>query len=207
VGLAAVQLAKTVPNVTIYGTASQSKHEFLKSCGVDHLIDYTTQDYAAEILRLTNGLGVHMILDALGSSDNQKGYSILRRMGHLIIYGASNFFDGTTRNIINLLKQLWHMPKFAPMDLMDKNRTVSGVNMNRFIKTTEERDVLLGEMIHIMQLYDEGKVKPVVDSIFPFSKARDAHTRLHSRKNVGKVVLVPDLLYKRKEADKEAETK
>ena len=52
VGTAATQLCRTVPGVVIIGTASASKHEAIKQNGVDHAIDYTSQDYVAEVRKL-----------------------------------------------------------------------------------------------------------------------------------------------------------
>jgi len=57
VGIAATQLCKTVENVTVFGTASASKHEAIQKLGVDYPIDYRTVDYAAEIRKVSpNGL-------------------------------------------------------------------------------------------------------------------------------------------------------
>ena len=53
VGNAAVQLCRSVPDVTIFGTCSAAKHDVMKQAGVDHCIDYRTQDYAEEIRKIS----------------------------------------------------------------------------------------------------------------------------------------------------------
>ncbi len=53
VGIAAIQLCKTVENVTIFGTASASKHPIIKEMGCTYPIDYRTQDYVAEIRKIS----------------------------------------------------------------------------------------------------------------------------------------------------------
>ena len=53
VGNAATQLCRTVPDVTIFGTCSAAKHDFMRSAGVDHPIDYRTKDYAEEIRKIS----------------------------------------------------------------------------------------------------------------------------------------------------------
>lgn len=53
VGVAAIQLCRTVPDVTIFGTASAHKHAYLRSIGVDHPIDYRTKDYVAEVRKIS----------------------------------------------------------------------------------------------------------------------------------------------------------
>src|SRR5205809_908089 len=66
VGTAVLQLCRTVERVVTIGTASASKHDYVRSQGCDHVIDYRSVDYAAEVRRLTGGLGVDLVLDALG---------------------------------------------------------------------------------------------------------------------------------------------
>jgi synaptic vesicle membrane protein VAT-1 len=53
VGTAASQICKTVPNVTVFGTASASKHDAIRKLGVDYPIDYRTQDYVTEIRKIS----------------------------------------------------------------------------------------------------------------------------------------------------------
>jgi NADPH:quinone reductase-like Zn-dependent oxidoreductase len=53
VGIAAIQLCKTVENVTVFGTASAGKHSIIKEMGCTHPIDYRTQDYVAEIRKIS----------------------------------------------------------------------------------------------------------------------------------------------------------
>ncbi|CAJ0935868.1 unnamed protein product [Ranitomeya imitator] len=89
VGTAAIQLCKTVKDVTIFGTASASKHEALKENGVTHPIDYRTSDYVDEIRKISPK-GVDIVLDPLGGSDTCKGYNLLKPMGKLVIYDCQN---------------------------------------------------------------------------------------------------------------------
>src|SRR5208282_1562841 len=65
VGLAALQLCRTVEGVVTFGTASASKHDVVRANGCTHPIDYHTIDYFVEIMRLTRGAGVDIVLDAL----------------------------------------------------------------------------------------------------------------------------------------------
>ena len=53
VGVAATQLCRTVPNVTVFGTASATKHEAIRHNGVDHPIDYHTKDYVTEVKKIS----------------------------------------------------------------------------------------------------------------------------------------------------------
>jgi NADPH:quinone reductase-like Zn-dependent oxidoreductase len=187
VGIAALQLCRTVPGVVVIGTASEAKHNFLREQGFDHLIDYRTADYASEVKRM-NGHGLDLVLDPLGGDDWKKGYELLRPTGMLVAYGFANMSVGEKRNLFHVAKNFFKIPKFSPMALMDHNRAVAGVNMGHLWREVE---LLTGEMRDLLGLYRAGKIKPVVDSVFKFADAPSAHRRMHDRKNVGKVVLVP----------------
>jgi NADPH:quinone reductase-like Zn-dependent oxidoreductase len=188
VGLAALQLCRTVPDVVVFGTASTAKHAFLRDKGFDHCIDYRKADYAAEIRRITKGQGVDLVLDPLGGDDWKKGYDLLRPAGMLIAFGFANMSAGEKRNIFHVAKNFFKVPKFSPMGLMDRNRAVAGVNMGHL---WSEVEVLTREVRDLLDLYRAGKIKPVVDSVFKFGEVAAAHRRMHERKNMGKVVLVP----------------
>jgi synaptic vesicle membrane protein VAT-1 len=188
VGIAALQLCRTVAGVTTFGTASASKHGAIRAQGCDHPIDYRSADYEAAVKRLTGGKGVDVVLDALGGADWRKGYRLLRPAGRLVIYGFANMASGERRNLVNVARQALSMPRFSPLALMSDNRAVAGVNIGHL---WSEVEMLTGEIAALMDLYRKGAIRPVVDSVFPFEKAADAHRRIQRRENVGKVVLVP----------------
>jgi NADPH:quinone reductase-like Zn-dependent oxidoreductase len=188
VGLAVMQLCKTIPNVTVFGTASAGKHGMLRDQGCTHPIDYRTQDYAAEVKRITHGRGVDIVLDPLGGADWKKGYDLLRPAGHLIAYGFTNIATGEKRSILRVARQMMSVPIYTPLGLMDKNRCVAGVNVGHLWNETE---LLHEELEALLALYREGKIKPHIDATIPFAEAARAHGRLEGRLNVGKVVMVP----------------
>jgi len=188
VGIAALQLARSVPGVTIFGTASAAKHGVIRSEGCHHPIDYRTVDYATEVSRLTGGKGVNLVLDPLGGTDWKKGYRLLRPSGMLVMFGFANIVHGERRNLLHVISQGLRIPRFSPLALMNDNRAVAGVNIGHL---WGEEELMTREIRDLLELYREGAVKPLVDSTFPFQRAADAHRRLVERKNIGKVVLVP----------------
>ena len=188
VGIAALQLCRTVPGVTTFGTSSASKHEAIRAQGCDHAIDYRTVDYGAEIRRLTGGKGVDIILDALGGKDWKKGMELLRPAGLLIAFGFANMASGDKKDYLNLISQAVQIPLFTPLGLMDDNRGVAGVNIGHL---WDELELLNEELGAVLDLYKEGKIKPQVSDVVPFDRAGDAHRIIQSRKNIGKVILVP----------------
>src|SRR3954453_8266420 len=75
VGTAAAQIAKAI-GAEIFGTASAAKHDAIRAQGVDHPIDYRTQDFEAEVRRITDGQGVDVIIDATGPTNFRKDYRL-----------------------------------------------------------------------------------------------------------------------------------
>lgn len=102
VGLAAIDICK-IYGAEVFGTASASKHAFLRERGVAHLIDYATQDYEAEVKRLTGEHGVHIALDAMGGEHWKRGYRCLAPSGRLVMFGLSNAVAGKTRSMLSLV--------------------------------------------------------------------------------------------------------
>ncbi len=187
VGLAVLQLCRTVEGVVTLGTASASKHEVVRANGCTHPIDYHTTDYFAEVMRLTGGNGVDIVLDALGGNDWRKGYRLLRPAGRLVAFGFANMSFGSRRSILRMIRQIVTVPLFTPIGLMDKNRSVAGVNLGHLW----DDPFLPVAMSKLLIMYREGQIKPHLDSSFPFAQAAQAHLRIQEGKNIGKVVMVP----------------
>ena len=188
VGIAALQLCATVPGVETFGTASAAKHGVLREEGCTHPIDYRQTDYAARVRELTNGEGVDVVLDPLGGSDWATGMSLLRPVGRLIAYGFANIASGERRRPFRMVRQVLRIPRFTPLGLMNRNRTVSGVNIGHLWGQVA---MLREELAAVLTLWQEGKVRPRIDSVHPFAEAAAAHARITERRNVGKVILVP----------------
>lgn len=188
VGIAAIQLAKHV-GAKVIGTASKGKHEYLSEIGVDHLIDYRTEDFEKRAKEITGGRGVELILDAVGGDSFKKGFRTLSPTGRLGMFGMSSAANGKKRSIIDLLRFLKDMPwvQFNPVSLMNENKAVFGVNMGHMW----EESALIRTWLHeLMALYEKGTIKPRVDATFSFEDAPKAHHYIQDRKNLGKVVLV-----------------
>jgi NADPH:quinone reductase-like Zn-dependent oxidoreductase len=188
VGTAVLQLCRTVEDLEVFGTASAAKHDALKAEGCAHPIDYHATDYSAEVRRLTHGEGVDIVLDPLGGHDWRKGLKLLRPCGRLVAYGFANLASGQRRRPAHLISQLAGIPLLTPVGLMNRNLTISGVNIGHLwgqIATLRE------ELQAVLVLWDQGRVKPVIDRTYPFADAAAAHRRMLHHQNTGKIVLVP----------------
>ena len=188
VGQAALQICRW-KGAEVIGTASASKHARLRELGVAHCIDYRTQDFLAEVKRITGGRGVDVALDAVGGDSFRRSYRALAPLGRLYVFGASALAPGKKMSIVSAARGLWAMPTFRPIPLMNANKGVHGVNLGHLWDQTE----LLGRMMReIVALVADRTFDPVVDRTFPFAQAGDAHAYIQDHKNFGKVLLTPE---------------
>jgi NADPH:quinone reductase-like Zn-dependent oxidoreductase len=192
VGIAATQIASS-RGAEVFGTASAAKHDAIRAQGVDHAIDYHTQDFVSEVRRITDGEGVDVIIDALGPASFRKDYRLLRPGGRLIMYGLADVQTGDKRDIPAVLRNLARMP-FATLPwwkslgAMNENKGVFGLNM---LHWWDEEGDLERVTVPLTGALAAGEIEPVVAEVFPFDRAGDAHRFLQERRNVGKVVLTP----------------
>ena len=103
VGIAATQVARGI-GAEIFGTASASKHDAIREQGVDHPIDYRSQDFEEEVMRITGGEGVDVVMDAIGPSSFRKSYRCLRQGGRLVMFGLAEVQTGEGRDIPAVLQ-------------------------------------------------------------------------------------------------------
>lgn len=185
VGLSAIQLCRW-RGAEVFATASVGKHDRLRKMGVEHCIDYRTQDFEDEIHRITAGRGVDIVLDAQGGASLKKSYRCLTDLGRLYAFGAASFAPDDTRNLWAALKGYLRTPRFHPLAMMDKNRGVQGINLGHLWHRT---DKLQPMMQQIIQLAAEGTLTPIIDTTFPLEQASAAHAYIQARKNFGKVLL------------------
>jgi len=187
VGLAALDIAKHIGAKT-YGTASPGKHEFLRERGLDHPIDYRNQDWLPELKKLTNGRGVELVIDPIGGDHWKKSFAALRHTGRLGMFGVSVASANGLAGKLKMVKAALQMPRFNPIALINKNRGAFGLNLGHMWHEPEKVEEWVEAIVRGIE---EGWINPHVDKAFPFAQAADAHTYMESRKNIGKVVLVP----------------
>lgn len=192
VGIAATQIARNV-GAEIFGTASPAKHDAIRAQGVKHAIDYRSQDFEAETMRITGGEGVDLVIDALGPTSFRKDYRLLRSGGRVVMYGLSEITKESGRDIPAALRGLAKMPLatipwWKSLALMNENKGVFGLNM---LKWWEREGSLDRVTEPLMADLEAGRLEPVVAEAFPFERAGEAHEFIAQRRNVGKVVLFP----------------
>lgn len=184
VGIAALQLAGNAGAV-VEGTASIGKHDAVKSLGASAAHDYNAEGWDRELQG-----SFDVVLDAIGGSSFGRSMRLLRPGGRLVAYGASSVNPGDKRNLLRAAPQVLRMLRGVNLiTLMESSKSVSGLNI---LELWDDRGSLAGFTQPLLPLIADGTIKPVVAAEVPFSNAPEAHRILAERRNIGKVVLVPD---------------
>jgi NADPH:quinone reductase-like Zn-dependent oxidoreductase len=127
VGVAALQIAKT-RGCVVFGSASPSKHDFIRAQGCQHPLD-SGADFAPQVRAIVGDAGIDLILDPVGGKSWTEAYDLLAPCGRLVAFGLSAVAGGNTRNLFHALSQVLSVKKRSPMQLMDDNKTITGTNM------------------------------------------------------------------------------
>ena len=172
VGIVAVQIAKAVGARVIGTVSSDSKIGLVKEYGAEAVINYATQDFAEEALKLTDGKGVDLILDAVGKPTLEKGLRCLAPFGHLMLYGRA----GGPPDPLNLFT------------LFQKSLKVSGFVLYTISAMPDKHREGIEKSF---QLMGQGKLKLLIGKSFPLAEAAEAHRYMESRQSTGKLVLIP----------------
>ncbi len=169
VGIAAIQIARHVGAHAITTAGSDEKCAKARDLGAEHAINYSTTDFVAEVMRITNGKGVNVVLESVGADVYGKSLQALAPGGRLISIGRSG----------------GPVPDPAPQP--PEGRTASGFTLYSHMPP---RGKGLDELHTIFDLILDGSLKVVIDKTFPLAQAGDAHRYLAERRNFGKVALV-----------------
>ncbi|MDQ0704132.1 NADPH2:quinone reductase [Pseudomonas sp. W3I7] len=173
VGSAAVQLAYA-SGATVYATTDASKLARVEHLGADIAIDYKTQDFAEVIADKTKGTGVDIVIDFVGEPYFARNIACLAKGGRLIQVGILG--GGGKVNV-----ELEH--------ILYRHLQIIGTVMKS--RTQPEKHSMIKRFReHWLDRFEgAARLEPVVDSTFPLSRAADAHRRMESSENVGKIIL------------------
>jgi NADPH2:quinone reductase len=170
VGTVLIQLCKQWGYRSIATASSEAKLELARQLGADATINYASQDFEAEVKRLTNGVGVQLDLEAVGGEVTEKSMRCLASFGCLVNYGnASN------------------TPASLPVSSLRENRAAMGFSLTANVPGRDNH----AAMAEILGLIVDKKVRLIVDQVLPLSEAAKAHAHLSNRGAMGKVLLIP----------------
>ena len=165
IGIAALQILKLAGARTIATASTDEKLQRAHALGADALINYREQDFQKEVMRLTGKRGVDVVFEHVGSTTWDQSVRSLTRGGRLVTCGGTAGYD-VTMNVAHVFH---------------KELTLIGSNHGT-----------KPELLAMLPLLAAGKLRPVVDRVFPLKDARAAHEYIQDRRVFGKVVLVPE---------------
>ena len=171
VGTAAIQLAVHLGATVLTTVGTPVKAAYCQQLGA-MAIDYHSQDFAEEVLKVTAGRGVDLILDPVGASYLAKNVGLLKESGRLIHIGLLGGRKAELDLALVLGKSL-HLigSRLRPRPLAEKIR-------------------LTQEFRHLFwSLFAAGQLRPIIDSVFPLPQAQAAHDYVRRNENIGKVIL------------------
>ncbi len=172
IGTTAIQLGKVFGAKVIITAGSEEKCRFCETLGADLAINYRRQDFVAEVNAFTNGKGVDVILDMVGGDyfpRNLKCMGFEARLVHIALQNG-------IKSEINLLPVLLKRLTITGSTLRARDASFK-VNIARQLQT------------QVWPLLDNGRIKPVIHSIFPLAEAYKAHQLMESSQHIGKIIL------------------
>jgi NADPH2:quinone reductase len=172
IGVTAIQLAKAAGATVIATAGSDDKCAACIALGADHAINYRSQDFATEVLRITEGRGANVVLDMVAGSYVARELSCLAEDGRLAIIAVQGGIDA----------------QFDAGMVLRRRLTISG-------STLRPRPVAFKSAIAsalratVWPWLTTGRIKPVIHQVFPAAQAAQAHTLMETNQHIGKLVL------------------
>ena len=186
VGTAASQLAKE-RNAVVFGTtSSDDKVKYLENIGIDYPVNYRQSDYSRKVDEITNGKGVDIVLDPVGGPNFRKSFKLLKSGGRIVSYGVADLTAGGRFNLPRLIWKFLTIPSVRTLNLIQSNRGVYGLALNRLLDNADEVGMVIKELLG---KFENGSIKPVISRVFDFKEVASAHEFLESGKSTGKIVL------------------
>jgi len=171
VGQLLIQIARRI-GATVYATAgTPQKAQMARDAGAHEAIVYSTQDFEAEVKKLTGGRGVNVVYDAVGAATFDKSMNCLCPRGYLVFFGQAS----------------GPVPPVDPLILMSKGSIfMTRPTLHHYAATPEEIQWRTGDLFKWIQ---SGELKLHCDYTFPLAEAAKAQTELEARRTTGKVLL------------------
>lgn len=175
VGTAAIQIACAI-GATGVGTArSKNKIDTAKELGLHHAIVLEDEKFAKQVLEVTDGRGVDVVLELVGGDYLKEDVSCTARKGRIIIVG-----------LLRGAKAELDMGQ-----VLSKRLRILGTTL-RARPIEEKIQVSQSFARHVIPMFESGRLKPVVDKVFKLDEAAAAHTYMESNSNFGKIILSMD---------------
>lgn len=173
-GIAAVQIAKIKGASRVFGTASENKLARLRELGCDVPIDYRAQDFVAVVNRETNERGADVVIDHVGSEAVRRNIDAAAIKARIVCVGRVAGVESTI-NIDELSR-----------------RRIRLIGVTFRTRTLDERTKVIRDFCSdVLPEFESGRLKPVIDSVYPLSEAAAAQEHMRANRHFGKIILSP----------------
>ena len=171
VGSAAIQLGKAAGAIVIATAGSEEKTEVCKELGADYVINYRQNDFVQIVKEITDGKGANVIFDPVGGDIFDRSRKCIAFEGRILVIGfaGGRIADAPTNHALI------------------KNYSIVGVHFGLFRNLFPE-EVMKAHLV-LMELYKQGKIRPLIYNEFPFEEVPDALDLLADRQTWGKLVV------------------
>jgi len=174
IGVTAIQLAHVFGAEVITTVGTQRKAEVCRALGANLAINYKDNDFVAATRDFTDGAGVDVVLDMVGGDYIPRNLSILREGGRHV---SIAFLQGSKAEI-----------DFMPV--MRKRLILTGTTL-RARPVEFKADIAEALSLFVFPLIEDGRIRPVIDKVFPMTEAAEAHKYMESSAHIGKILLQP----------------
>lgn len=172
VGTAGVQISHHADAKVFVTAGTSEKIESCKALGAVEGINYKESDFVTEILRLTDGQGVDVVVDFIGAPYLERNLSVLRTKGRLLQLGLIGG-SATEINLNTMMrKRLQLIGSVLRTRSIDEKIGVTQRFMDRWLPELKR-----------------GRIRPIIDSVFPLTQAQQAHEYMEANRNFGKIIL------------------
>jgi NADPH2:quinone reductase len=172
IGVTAIQLARALGAKVIATAGSDEKCAACIALGADHAINYRTHDFQAEVLRITQDVGVHVVLDMVAGAYVAKEIACMAEDGRLVIIAVQGGAQG----------------ELNAATVMRKRLMVTGSTL-RARSTVFKSAIAAACRQNVWPLLESGKIKSVIHSTFAAPDASKAHALMESNQHIGKIIL------------------
>lgn len=171
VGLAAIQIVQQAGGEVFATAGSAEKREFLKSLGIQHVMDSRSLAFADQVMEITNGEGVHIVLNSLAGEAIPKSLGVLKRFGRFLEIGKRDFLENSKLGLRPFLKNL----------------SFYGIDLDQLM--LDDMPLIESLFHELMGYFEKGLFHPLPHRVFSVSHIANAFRYMQQSRHIGKIVV------------------
>ncbi len=171
VGIAAIQLAHYLGAEVFVTAGSDEKRDFVRLMGADHVLDSRSLDFADDIMELTHGEGVDVILNSLAGEAINKNLKILRPFGRFLELGKRDFYENSRIGLRPFRNNISYFGIDADQLMVEKPKLAERIFSD------------------LMVIFEEGALRPLPYRVFNATRAEEAFRYMQQARQIGKILI------------------